>query len=288
MVAISGGPTSHPAQSLRYRRGFPEELTLNAGLFARHADALCRLGPLRVHATAYNDVAYSDWMDDNLAVMREQDAYNQRLRDDISALVASPYTDRVASLMIGAAGRISNASFPAIMALLLTGASWPNLTALALGHDSLKWSSAPNWPTGDPWCGSRNSISGTTIGDAGVRALFTGADLPALQRLTLAGIELQDDGVCALAESAHLPALHTLDVGDYTATFKYIGDRGVRALAGAAHLAGLTSLRLCGCRIAADSVRALGTAPFWPGLTTLDSDGLIAMPPFDGPRRRTG
>jgi hypothetical protein len=35
----------------------------------------------------------------------------------------------------------------------------------------------------------------------------------------------------------------------------------------------VTSLRLCGCRVAADTVRALGSAPFWPGLTTLDLGG---------------
>lgn len=84
----------------------------------------------------------------------------------------------------------------------------------------------------------RLDLSGTRVGDAGMRALAS-ASLPRLSSLNLYRTQVGDDGLSALLESPSLPALTELLLPDCRVT-----DEGARRLLASPRLAALTRLDL--------------------------------------------
>lgn len=241
VLHLPGAWPDHGEIAVRFERGFPAELAANAGALARHAPAIAGLGAARVRATVWNEVAYTDWADDMIARAAEQESYDRRALDDMTALAGSPAVDRVTDLSLASAAGGYATHLGALLDLLVHG-RFEQLERLTLDFGWLRAehvAALAGWP-GLAQLRSLGLIK-ASLSAALVRQLFGESGGGALAVLDLSSNELNADAAVALAEFPQL--------------------------------AGLTSLRLGGSRIGAAGLRALAAAPFWPGLLQLDLSG---------------
>jgi uncharacterized protein (TIGR02996 family) len=107
------------------------------------------------------------------------------------------------------------------------------------------------------------TLSGDRIGPAGIKALVRSPHLAALEHLSL--LHITRAGLQALTSTTGLPRLKSLDI-----TCGELGPAPPYRLATWPHLAGLTTLRIHGCRLGPDGVLALMTSPHATQLNWLD------------------
>ena len=261
-----------------FRRGFLEEMTLDARTFLELGERLFALHPLRhVSITDAGQGAYSD---------------PEGHRRHVSTLAASPLLARLTSMglpFIGDPGIEVLAASPHLARLtsldLARGQLGParalaaspylrHLTRLNLVANRIGPEGAEAL-AGSPFLAhltdlnldgisSRHGDVENNISDRGAEALAASPYLTRLAKLTLYLNGISDAGVRALAASSSLANLVELKLhGNYLIT-----DAGVKALAASPHLARLQTLWLGG--VGAPGARALAASPALAGLWDLN------------------
>jgi uncharacterized protein (TIGR02996 family) len=241
LLRLRGGPPDYAEIAVGFERGFPAEVAANAGLIARHAAAIAALGAPRLRATVWNEVAYTDWADDQRASAGEQAAYDERALADMTALARSGYAGRVTDLSLASAVGGYAEHLGALLDLLVH-AGFDRLERLTIDFGWLRAehvSALANWP-----------------GLARLRAL-------ALPRASLSAALVRQ-----LFEQGGGGALESLDLSS-----NEVGADTAVALAECPQLAGLTRLNLSASRLGALGLGALAAAQFWPSLRALDLSG---------------
>jgi uncharacterized protein (TIGR02996 family) len=280
-----------------FRRGFVDEVKVEARQFVRHAHEIFAAAPVRhVHLL---DVS-----------------------DNLSAVMQSPYLGRLAALTVFAshlgeplARAVARSEYVAgLRRLTLTRnrfgddaaeqlARSPHLTALEdldLGENEIGESGARALAAAPAWANLRRlELRDNRLGPAGAEALAGSERLPALRRLGLSGNDVGLPRLQSLARGNDLLRVPELDLsvngltaaglqviltkppgGDPAAVRlteldlsgnAELGDAGARVLTGPPHLANLTVLRLAGCGVGNDGARALARCPHLMNrLETLD------------------
>jgi uncharacterized protein (TIGR02996 family) len=278
-----------------FRRGFVDEVKIEARQFLRAAHELFAASPVRhVHLL---DVS-----------------------DSLPAVLQSPYMGRLAALTIHAQHTGEPLARAAAHSEYLAGLKRLALTRNRFGDDAVEHlARAPVFANLDEL-----DLSENEIGETGARALAASPHLANLRRLELRSNALGPAGAEALAGSDRLAALERLGLSDngvglprlltlgrahdllrvpvldlsangLTAAglqailtrppgepapvrvreldLSYnteLGDGGAHLLAKCPHLAGLTALRLTNCAIGDDGVRALAGAAQLGRVATLD------------------
>ena len=251
-----------------FRRGFLEEMTLDARTFLELGERLFALHPLRhVSITDAGQGEYSD---------------PERHRRHVSTLAASPLMARLTSMglpWIGDQG----------IEVLAASPHLARLTALNLFRGQLGPAGARALAA-SPYLGQLTNLdlSANRIGPEGAEALAGSPFLAHLTDLNLDGISsrhgdvennIGDWGAEVLAASPHLTRLAKL-----TLYLNGISDAGVRALAASPTLANLVGLKLHGNYLITDAgVEALAASPHLTRLKTLWLGGVGAREP--GPWR---
>jgi uncharacterized protein (TIGR02996 family) len=281
-----------------FRRGFVEEVVVDAGHLVAHADTLFRLAPVR-HLAVRNVHAFA----------RGRGAAETALR--LSPHLSRWHTLDLAFQHIGNPGLhalIAHADlFPGLKALNLTGNSLgreglapllgsslllqldsldlgnngvvdPDLERLTRSPGALRLTSLRL-----PSCGLGNAsarlladptalprLTALSLGHngldvAGVRALCSGALGPRLKELDFSFNPLRETGPAYLADSENLPNLSRLNLSHAS-----LGDEGVQALTNGPFLGQLTALDLSLNRIGDRGARALARYPGPVRLRRLD------------------
>jgi uncharacterized protein (TIGR02996 family) len=278
----------------RFRRGFLDEVCLEAAVFLHRAGELFRLAPLLRHLRLWgarrclSDLAASP----HLAQLSTLDLTANKIGDEgVKALVASPHLAQLTTLLlarneIGQDGGQWLASSPHLARLSTldltsntigaTGAqalaASPHLTQLTTLRLVLNRIGAAGAQAlaSSPYLVrlSTLDLDSNEIGDEGAGALAASPPLARLATLVLAGNEITATGAQALAASPHLTHLSTLDL-----SHNEIDDDGARALAVSPHLGRLSTLRLSSSWIGDTGAQALAASPHLAGLRTLDLAG---------------
>lgn len=241
LLRLSGGSPDYAEIAVSFERGFPAEVTANAGLFARHGAAIAGLGAARLHATVWNEVAYTDWADDQIARAAEQAGYDQRALADMTALARSSYADRVTNLTLASAVGGYAEHLGELLELLIH-ARFDRLDRLTIDFG---------------WLRSEH-----------IAALAGWSGLVRLRTLALPKASLSAALMRQLFDQGGGGALEALDLSS-----NEVGADIVAVLAERAQLARLTSLNLGASRLGVLGMRALAAAPFWPGMRALDLSG---------------
>lgn len=255
--------------AVEFRRGVPDSVTVNAGVFLERSDELflkARVRRLRLldAGSVMEKVAAAP----RLAAVRELDLCGNDLGNTgVEHLIRSPHLGALANLDLGFNGLDDRAA-----RALARSPALVNLTSLALNdNDQIACEGVAELAASPFFAGLLGlDISGNAVGAAGVRALSTTDRLPKLRSLRLKGNPIGDEGAAALARSPLLARLvgrsHGLvlsenDIGPAGAaelvaapalarcaaldlTGNYLGDVGFARVATAPALAGLRALRL--------------------------------------------
>ncbi len=218
-----------------FRRGFVEEVHLDALGFVAEAVALYRLAPVRQVRL------------NKLTVYRRfEDGYHSR-RSHADELAESRYLGRLAGLDVRAGSEVWSVSGVESrnllsredLAALLGSKHWRRLTTLVLHAD---------------------------LDDVAAHLLGSSAALAGLTELDLRSNRIGPAGAQALARSHHLANLRRLDLS----WNESLGSRGAQALAASLHLTGLADLRLRRTSLGIVGAAALASSPNLDGLTDLD------------------
>ena len=255
------GPLAGGLIGWRFRRGFIEEVTLDAELLLAHAEDLFGAAPiesLRVHEAGgvSDELAACPYLDrvSRLHVGSE-DGDGEPLGDDgLAALAGSPHLTQLAGLSFG-----------------MEQFDGDGLQALA----------------GAPWVHGLRSLglANNEIGDAALASFLAGASLQNLEFLNLDWTGAGVDTVAVLAQSAALGALRRLVLAN-----NEIGGAGLAVLAGATGLH-LTALGLGCTYLESGSLQPLGGSALLARLRELslwannelepgDLSGLLASSSF--------
>ncbi|MCI0461041.1 MAG: TIGR02996 domain-containing protein [Gemmataceae bacterium] len=221
----------------RFRRGFPECVTVTADDFLARADDLFRLAPVQhlilidVHGRAAELVKSPH--------LGRAPTLEFRTFGDVGALVRSRHLEKVTGLILRF-GDVEDDD-----ARALAGArTLPALTALDLYRCGLTPAGIGTLATSPRLAGLTDLVLGgnTDEGDS-VAEVLTSPDfrLSRLERLHLSYCRVSDSGAKTLAAAPALASLRALDL-----SFNDIGSAGARALADSPHLKGLTHLSLYG------------------------------------------
>jgi uncharacterized protein (TIGR02996 family) len=220
-----------------YRRGFVEEVTVQARAFVDHGDALFRIGPLR-HARLRDARPVIGALAESvhLAKLTTLELYRNGIGPEgMRVLARSPHLGRLTGLNL----RENWVGDEGIEALAATP-SLANLTFLGLASNGL--------PAGAVAALTASShlnrlheldLRLNGVGREGARALAGSPSLARLTALRLSGGWIGDEGVGALAGSPHLHNLRVLDLSD-----NHITAAGVRALVESSVFTGLIELDL--------------------------------------------
>jgi uncharacterized protein (TIGR02996 family) len=237
----------------RFRRGFPECVTVTAEVFLARADDIFRLAPVR-------HLILIDVHDPVRKLVRSPHlgrapTLEFRTLGDLRALVRSPHLEKVTGLILRFGGAEDDDA-----RALASARTLPGLTALDLYRCGLTPAGIAALAASPRLAGLRELVLGGNTeegepveGDAVVE-LLTGPDsrLSRLERLHLSYSRISDAGARALAAAPTLAGLRMLDLG-----YNTIGTAGARALADSPHLQGLAYLGLCGNAIDRRARRAL-------------------------------
>jgi uncharacterized protein (TIGR02996 family) len=209
-----------PAGDLQvvFRRGFIEEVTGDAGIFLKQADALFAAEPVR-RVTL-------DGLDEAQARQIARAPWLSRLRH---LTVRRPSKDRDAASHILAAAT-------GLRGFSATGGAGAE-TAAGIGRSRSRF----HWVT----------LTSNAVGDEGVKRLCTAA-LGECRALYLTRADLSDEGVTALASSPHVAALEHLSLN-----FNELGAGAVTALVESEHLAKLRRLEVENSELSDDDIGRL-------------------------------
>jgi uncharacterized protein (TIGR02996 family) len=255
------GPLADGLGGCVFRRGFIEEVTLDAQVLVARAAEIFGAAPidsLRIHEAG------------SLA----------------AELAACPSLARVRRLHIGSADGDSEPLGDAGLAALAASPHLAGLEALSFGMEQI--GEGLQALAGASWIGSLRSLdlSGNEIGDDALTSFLSDAPLRRLERLVLDGTGAGLGAVQALAEADRFGELRVLDLSN-----NQIGGAGLASLAGSAHLPRLAALNLNGAYLEPGSLGPLGTAPWFAQLTELrlvgnnklelnDLEALLGAPSF--------
>ena len=252
-----------------FRRGFVEEVRLDARRFPANAAALFRAAPIRqllLERPRYGAPPAPPLDPNRLAACPELarvKSLNVDLTDGdaLAALLGSPHLTNLTSLRlrVGDGGNL-----PA----LLHATKWTGLTALDLGANRLgldglqmllEWWRFP--------AVTALRLNTDDLDSACADALSRSPVLGQLKALDLSYNNLGSAGAAALARSPYVGGLESLWLG-----FNSIGDPGAEALAACARLTSLRCLYLANNHLSTAAARALAKAPGLAQLTRLDLD----------------
>ncbi|MDB5309399.1 MAG: hypothetical protein JWO38_3601 [Gemmataceae bacterium] len=291
------GPFRRLATGLVFRRGFVDEVNVDARQYLRHAHELFAAGPIR-HIHLLN------------------------AGGSIGAVMQSPYLSRLRALTVFAAH-----AGDALARAVTRSPHLAELRVLHLGRNRLG-DDAAEYLAGSPALGNLEELdlSENELGETGGRTLAASPHLANLRELEMRNNQLGPAGAESLAGSDRLASLHRLglagnDLGvprihsltrvsdllrvpalDLTAnglgpaalkailvrppsppdggepvrlreldlSHNELGEAGARVLADCTLLGGLKVLRLTGCGIPDDGVRALANSPHLNRLIAID------------------
>ncbi|MBX9580328.1 MAG: TIGR02996 domain-containing protein [Gemmataceae bacterium] len=270
-------PLADLVAGVEFRRGIPEAMSVDAGVFLSRGDELfrrTRAGPggrsyvrrvrLLDPTRAVADLARCP----HLAEVAELDLSLGDLGNGgVNVLARSPYLAGLRGLDLG-----SNGLDDAGARVVSRSTAFPNLRSLALNDNGPVSADGVRAVADSPFLAGlvELDLSGNDVSDAGVRAVAGGRATGRVHTLRLAGNHIGDAGVAALVGSGLLGRLLARDpyldlrdnaIGPAGAealarcphlgkaagldlSGNYLGDRGAAALAGSGRLAGLRSLRL--------------------------------------------
>jgi uncharacterized protein (TIGR02996 family) len=225
-------------RSWEYRRGFVEELTVQAEAFVDHGYALFLLGPLR-HVRLWGVGAVVDRLARAADLSRltglELCRNDLDLEVRLLRLLASPQLGGLTRLNLRENG-IGDGGVQAVARTRLLA----NLTFLGLGTNAISGGGVAMLAASPYLRGLVElDLRFNGIGVAGARALAGAKAFTPLRTLRLSGCQLDNEGVAALVQSPHLGNLTFLDLAA-----NRVGDKGVEALVEAPSLGGLVELDL--------------------------------------------
>jgi uncharacterized protein (TIGR02996 family) len=253
-----------------FRRGFVEEVEIDADALLAHAPAVFASAPVR-HARlrgVHEDLAplaASPWLARLRGVGLSYGWY--QINDgDLAALATLPPLLRLLESLFVIECHLSEEGLRPLVCS-------PHLLCLRSLHLSECWlhGEAGVRPLADsPRLGGLTELwlDRNGLGDAGAGALAGSANCRGLTHLGLAECEVGDAGAEALARSPHLGRL----TGLYLAGNE-VGDAGAAALAGSTSLAAVEYLHLRRNRISDAGARAFAASPHLGGLRGLVLDG---------------
>lgn len=284
------------ATGVEFRRGFVEEVKIEARQLLRRAPELFAAGPVRhVHLLEVGGNLPAALQCPHLARLVAFTTYAQHAgRPLAQAVASSPYLGGLKTLRLG-----RNRFNDAAAEQLALSPTLANLQELDLSENELGETGA--WAlAGSPHLGNvrRLELRSNKLGPTGAEAVAGSERLTSLHRLGLSGNEIGVPRLQSLARAQDLLRVPVLDLRDNGLTaaglkailggvgrgpdavrlveldlgHNNIGTEGARVLASSPHLAGLRVLRLVGCGIGDDGVRALAESPHFGRLTTLALD----------------
>jgi uncharacterized protein (TIGR02996 family) len=254
----------HPDGLWKFRRGFVDNLALDALTFVLVGDEVFRRTPLR-HLRVWEAGGAAEALAASphlalLATLTFPDYFSAPLTaDGALVLASSPYLTRLAGLdlyrnNVGDRGLEALASAP-----WLAGLKQLNLVdngLSAVGARALAVARAPALTV------LRLGVNG--LGDEGAEALAGSPLLARLTALDLHDCRLGRRAAAALAVSPHLGCLASLDLDR-----NQIGPMGADSLARAPWMSGVCTLNLSGCRLGDEGVEALGRSSKLSRVSTL-------------------
>jgi uncharacterized protein (TIGR02996 family) len=289
-------PMKRYASGFVFRRGFVEEITVEARRFLEQAEALYALTPIR-HVKLLDIAGYLHTLANSplLSKLRALTVYASHIGDSVARILAgSPYLGELRELYLGR-NRIGDAGAEA----LAVSDALTHLTTLDLSSNSIGETGAQALALSGTLTNLRHfNLAENNIGPSGAEALINSSRLNNLTRLNLqqnqlGGLRMQFlihakylirlrvlnldannlhlIGATALAGSPYVTRLEEL-----TLNSNEIGDGGARLLALSPHLCNLRVLSLADNRLGADprlrdlGIRSLANSPFLSGLQRLD------------------
>lgn len=297
-------PLADLVAGVEFRRGVPEAVSVDAGVFAARGDELFR----RTRADGKSYVRRVRLLDParavvdlarcpHLAHVAELDLSHGDLGNGgVHVLARSPHLAGVRSLDLGRNGLDDGGA-----RVVARSPAFPSLRALALNDNGVT-ADGVRAVADSPFLAGLTDldVSGNDVSDAGVRAVAGGRATARVRSLRLAGNHVGDAGVAALVGTgllarllAHDPHLDLRDnaVGPAGAEVlarspelaraagvdlsgNYLGDRGATALADSGRLAGLRSLKLARNQLTNAAAFALAAAlPDSPRVRLVDVSG---------------
>jgi uncharacterized protein (TIGR02996 family) len=268
-----------------FRRGFVEELNVEARQFLRAAGELFAASPVRhVHLLDVSDSLPAVLQSPYLGRLSALTVHGQHVGEPLARAVArSEYLSGLRKLALtrnrlgdDAAGQLALAP------------NLANLEELDLGENEIGETGARALAA-SPHLGKLRvlDVRGNRFGPAGAEAVAGSERLASIQRLGLAGNDVGLPRLLALPGAHHLLRIPALDLAgngltpaslqailhrpagaegavrlrELDVSFKELGDAGARLVANCPHLAKLTLLRLANCDIRDDGARALAGSP---------------------------
>jgi uncharacterized protein (TIGR02996 family) len=242
-----------------FRRGFIEQVTVEAEQFLAGADRLFRLAPVR-HVRFQNAAGSLNALAacPDLARLATLDLRENALQDEhLEVLTASPHLVRLANLRLGF-NHLGDGAAHFLATFFFLG----SLATLDLYGNEIGPQGAQSLASSAHLSGLRTLILGSNdLGDAGVAELAAGRGLGRLNTLHLGFTQLTDGGARALADAPRLTELTTLDL-----SYNAVSDGGVRRLATTPQLPRLARLALRGTRLG-PRVRKVLQARFGAGVS---------------------
>jgi uncharacterized protein (TIGR02996 family) len=226
-------------QRARFRRGFPECVTVGADEFLAQADALFRLAPVRHLILTEGNGRLKKLVKLPHLGRAPTLEFRTYAPADVPMLVGSLHLGTLTGLILRYGAIDENDA-----AALADAPTLPRLTALDLYGCGLTSAAVGTLAASGHLGRLTDLVLGDNfqIGDAGAEALAgPHTRLTRLERLHLSFAGIGDAGARALAASPALTNLRALDLG-----YNAIGADGARALADSPHLRSLKRLGLCG------------------------------------------
>ena len=277
-----------------FRRGFVEEVKIDARQYLRHAHGLFAAGPIRhLHIHDIGNSLQAVFNSPYLGRLRALTVYAQHVGERLARAIArSPHLSELRVLNLGR-NRLGNEAAEQ----LATAAGLSNLEELDLSENDLGETGA-RAVAASPHFGRlrRLELRHNQVGPAGAEALAGSDRLPSLRRLGLSGNDVGIPRLHSLARASDLLRVPVFDLSanglgaaglkaivarppaaaglrELDLSHNELGDAGVRVLAECPQMDGLQVLRLVNCLIGDDGARALATSPHLNRLVVLDLGG---------------
>jgi uncharacterized protein (TIGR02996 family) len=268
-----------------FRRGFVDELNVEAKQFLRHAHEIFTASPVRhVHLLDVSDSLPEVLQSPYLGRLSGLTVHGQHIGEPLARAVAR--SEHLAGLKRLALTR--NRLGDDAAGQLALSPNLANLEELDLGENEVGETGARALAA-SPHLGRlrRLELRGNRLGPAGAEALAGSERLASLHRLGLAGNDVGLPRLLSLPGAHHLLRVPALDLAgngltaaalqaifhrpagaggavrlcELDLSFNQLGDDGARLLAKCPHLAPLRVLRLANCGIGDEGARALAGSP---------------------------